>query len=205
MNLLLTFFLTYTPFTTSKTRFLVFSIDFWTRNLANLEAISSGIALQFCNIFVTTFSAVTHLLLTVLLNKTQFTASKTRLLVSIEFCTRNVAYLYATNWRILLQHSNVLKTTFCIVMNWLLSFFSTYTLFTGSKTRFLVCSIDFWARNLAYLLASNSRILLQHSNILKTTFCIVMNLWLTVLLNETWFTECQTRFLCLRSIFVLET
>ena len=77
--------------------------------------------------------------------------------------------------------------------------------FTKSKTRFLAFLIDFWTRNLAYLEATNSGILLQHSNILETILCIVVNLLLIVLLNKISFTASKTRFLGFRSIIGLET
>ena len=60
-------------------RFFTFSIDLWLRDLANLEATNSGMALQNSNIFVTIFSTVMQFLLTVLINEKLFTMSKTRL------------------------------------------------------------------------------------------------------------------------------
>ena len=77
--------------------------------------------------------------------------------------------------------------------------------FTEENKIYKVQNPDFWTRNLAYLEATNSRILLQHSNILETIFCIVVNLLLIVLLNKTSFTASKTRFFGFRSIIGLET
>ena len=52
--------------------------------------------------------------------------------------------------------------------------------------------VDFWTRNLAYLKATNSGMLLQRSNILKTILCTVVNLLLTVLRNKTLLTASKT-------------
>ena len=77
MNLLLTVLLNKTRFTTSKTCFLAFSIDFQTRNLVYVKVTNSGMLLQRRNILEATFCTVMNLLLTDLRNKTSFTASKT--------------------------------------------------------------------------------------------------------------------------------
>ena len=101
--------------------------------------------------------------------------SKTRFLAFlVDFWTRNLAYLEATNLGILLQHSNILNTS-CTVVNLLLNILLNKTKFTESKTRFFAFLVDFWMRKLAYFEATNSGILLQHSNILKTTSCTVVN------------------------------
>ena len=50
----------------------------------------------------------------------------------------------------------------------------------------------FGLENLVYLEATNSGTLLQHSNILETTSCTVMNLLLTVLLKKTPVTASKT-------------
>ena len=141
MNLLLTILLNKTRFTESKTRFLAFLADFWTRNLAYLEATKSGILLQRSNILKTILCTVVNFLLIVLLNKTSFTAFKTRFLgfwsifgLLVDFWTRNLAYLKATNSGILLQHSNILEATFCTDMNLLLTVLRNKTPFTASKT-----------------------------------------------------------------------
>ena len=135
MNLLLTVLLNKTRFAESKTRFLAFLVDFWTRNLAYLEATNSGILLQHSNMINTTSCTVMTLLLTVLLYKTRFTESKTRFLAFlVDFWTRNPVYLEATNSGILLQHRKILETTFCTVMNLLLTVLRNKTPFTASKT-----------------------------------------------------------------------
>ena len=77
-------------------------------------------------------------------------------------------------------------------MNLLLTVLLNETRFTASKTRFLAFTIDFWTGNLVYLEATNSRILLQYSNMINTTSCIVMNLLLMVLWNKTPFTTSKT-------------
>ena len=164
------------------------------------------ILLQHRNILERILCTVVNLLLVVLLNKTQFTASKTRFLVfSIDFWTRNLVHLKATNTRILLQDSNMINTPSCTVMNLLLTVLLNKTRFTESKTRFLPFSIDFWTRNLVYLEATNSGILLQHSNMTNTISCTVMNLLHAVLLNKTSFTASKTRFSGFWSIFEPET
>ena len=64
---------------------------------------------------------VMNLLLTVLLNKTRFTPSKTRFFgFLVDFWTRNLVYFEATNSGILLQHRNISETIFCTVVNLLL-------------------------------------------------------------------------------------
>ena len=134
-----------------------------------------------------------NLLLTVLLNKTRFTESKTRFLAFlVDFWTRNLVYFEATNSGILLQHSNILETILCTVVNLLLIILLNKTRFTAPKTRFLAFLVNFWTRNLAYLKATNSGMLLQRSNILEATFCKVMNLLLTILRNKTLFTASKT-------------
>ena len=77
--------------------------------------------------------------------------------------------------------------------------------FTQSKTRFLAFSIDFWTRNLVYLEATNSGILLQHRNILETILCTVVNLLLTVLLNKTKFRHFRWRRKFLTSLGSLKS
>ena len=136
---------------------------------------------------------VMNLLHTVLLNKTSFTASITRILGfwSI-FGLENLVYLEAINSGILFQHSNILETTSCTVMNFLLIVLLHETRFTASKPRFLAFSIDFWTRNLVYLSATNSGIMVQYSNIINTISCTVMNFLFTVLLNKTGFTASKT-------------
>ena len=163
MNLLLIVLLNKTRFTATKTRFFGFLVDFWTRNLVYFEASNSGILLQHRNIF---------------------TPSKTRFFgFLVDFWTRNPAYFEATNSGILLQHSNILETILCSVVNLLLIVLLNKTRFTESKTRFLSFLVDFWTRNLVYLKATNSGMLLQGTNILEATFCTVVNLLLTVLRN----------------------
>ena len=135
---------------------------------------------------------VLNLLLIVLLNKRRFPASKTRFLaISIDFWTRIPVYFEATNSGILLQHSNMINTTFCTAMNLLLIILLNKTRFTVPKTRFLAFSIDFWTRIPVYFEVTNLGILLQHSNVLETTFCTVMNLF-TILRNKTPFTASKT-------------
>ena len=162
--------------------------------------------LQHSNILETILCTVVNLLLIVLLNKTRFRASKTRFLAFlVGFWTRNLAYPEATNSGILLQHRNILETMLCTVVNLLLIVLLNKTRFTVSKTRFLAFLVGFWTRNLTYPEATNSGILLQHSNILETMLCTVVNLLLIILLNKTRFTASKTRFLGFRSIFGLET
>ena len=116
---------------------------------------------------------------------TVFTASKTHFLaLSIDFWTRNLVYLEATNSGILLQYRNMTNTTSWTVMNLLLTVSLKKTRFTESKTCYLELLVDFWIWNLAYPEATNSGILLQHSNILKTILCTIVNLLLIVLLNK---------------------
>ena len=136
------------------------------------------------------------MLLTDLLNTTSFTASSTRFFAfSIDYFTRNLAYFKATNSGIAWQLINILKTTFSTVMNLLLTVVWNNTPFTASKSRFFAFSIDFFTRNAPYCKAINSGILEQVINILKTTFCTVMYLLLTVLLSKTPFTVSKTRFI----------
>ena len=143
-----------------------------------------------------------NFLLTILLNKTRFTASKTRFLAfSIDFCTRNLVYLEATNSGISLQYSNMINTISCTFMNLFHTVLLNKTRFTAPITRFLAFSIDFWTRNLVYHQATNSAILLQYSNILETTSCIAMNLFHTVLLNKTRFPAPKTHFLAFSTDF----
>ena len=86
VNLFQVVLLNKTRFTAFKTGFLVFSIDFWTQNPVYFEATNSGIPLQHSHILETILYTVPNLLLVVLLNKTRFTASKTRFLTfSIDF------------------------------------------------------------------------------------------------------------------------
>ena len=134
MNLLLTVLLHKTLFTASTTRFLAFSIDFWTWSLAYLEATNSAILLRHSNILKTTSYTVMNLLLTVLLHKTRFIASKTWFFgFLIDFRLQDLAYLEATNSGILLRNSNILKTMLYTVVNLWLTVFRNKNAFTASK------------------------------------------------------------------------
>ena len=102
MNLSFTVLINSTPFIASKTRFLAFSMNFWTRILVYLQATNSGIALQLSDILIITFTTVMNFLFTFLLNKTSFTGSKTRLVEFLnDFWTLNLAYFKAINSGIL--------------------------------------------------------------------------------------------------------
>ena len=93
-----------------------------------------------------------NLLLTILLNKTRFTGSKTRFFgFLVDFWTRNLVYLEATNSRILLKHSNIVETILCTVLNLLLIVLLNKRRFTAFKTRFLAFLVDLWTRYLVYL------------------------------------------------------
>ena len=52
--------------------------------------------------------------------------------------------------------------------------------------------IDFWTRNLVYLKATNSGMLLLRNNMLETILCTAANLLLIVLLNERQFIASKT-------------
>ena len=142
--------------------------------------------MQYRNMINTTSCTAINLLLIVLLNKTRFTAFKTGFLVFlIDFWTQNPVYFEATNSGILIQHSNILGTISCTVVNLLLIVLLKKRRCTASKTRFFAFLVDFWTRNPVYFEATNSGMLLQGCNILEATFCTVINLLLTVLRNKT--------------------